>query len=389
MGNQIILGKKLPYTKNNLMQIIHLVLGKGNPDRMNGVNKVAYQLATTQTDMGHDVHLWGIANSMTRNYPDRNFKTTLFLQLKNKLKLDKALVAAINELNSDVIVHIHGSFIPEFYQVAKLLNRQEIGYIYTPHGALTEGAMMKNNFMKKLYFKLFESALIKRAKAMQLLGVQELAFTENLINTNNKCLIPNGQDMSTIPSFVKKDRTGKSIIFGFCGRIATFHKGLDMMLQGFKLFIEKGNLGTLELIGDGSDRPEMESLCKELGIEDLVTFHGAKFGDEKYELIAGFDVFLHTSRMEGFPTAVLEAAAMEKVCITSEATNINDYFRTFDSGLPMEKNGIPEIAAMMETAEKLFQNNDLEPIGKRARKMVEEEFSWTKVAQQLIDVYAG
>jgi hypothetical protein len=31
------------------MEIVHLILGKANPDRMNGVNKVVYQLATYQT----------------------------------------------------------------------------------------------------------------------------------------------------------------------------------------------------------------------------------------------------------------------------------------------------------------------------------------------------
>ena len=165
------------------MKIIHLVLGKANPERMNGVNKVAYQLATTQTEMGHEVHLWGIANSMTKNYPDRNFSTTLFRQFKNKLKLDSNLVDAIKSLDSDAIVHIHGSFIPEFYQVAKLLTRGDVPYVYTPHGALTEGAMVKNNFIKKLYFELFESALIKNAKAMQLLGIQELEYTKNLIKS--------------------------------------------------------------------------------------------------------------------------------------------------------------------------------------------------------------
>ncbi len=367
------------------MQIIHLVLGKANPERMNGINKVAYQLATTQTEMGHDVCLWGIANSLTKNYPSRNFKTQLFQQSKNKLKLDPNLEKSIQSLSPTSIVHIHGSFIPEFYHVARLLKRKEIPYAYTPHGALTEGAMMKNTFVKKLYFHLFESTLIKNAKAMQLLGIQELNFTEQLIKTNNKHLIPNGQDLWSIPDFEKK--RGKNIVFGFCGRLAIFHKGLDLTIRAFHNFIQKNNTGTLELIGDGKDRPALEKLCKELKIDHLVTFHGAKFGVEKYELIAGFDVFLHTSRMEGFPTAVLEAAAMKKVCITSEATNINGYFRRHYSGLPINHNTVSSIAEMMENAESLFQKDQLKAIGIRARNMVASQFNWVKVAQQLVAVY--
>ena len=34
------------------MEIIHIVLGKANPERMNGVNKVVFQLATKQAESG-------------------------------------------------------------------------------------------------------------------------------------------------------------------------------------------------------------------------------------------------------------------------------------------------------------------------------------------------
>ena len=367
------------------MKIIHLVLGKGNPNRMNGVNKVAYQLATTQTEMGHDVTLWGIANDLELNYPDRNFKTVLFQQMKNKLKLDSNLRQAIEALSKDSIVHIHGSFIPEFFHVSKLLSSLDVPYVYTPHGALTEGAMVKNNFAKKMYFQLFESTLIKNAKAMQLLGIQEMEYTNNLINSNNKVLIPNGQDLSVIPSLDQVNN--KEIVFGFCGRLATFHKGLDLLFEGFKMYLDNGKKGTLELIGDSDEREMLENLCQKLGITDQVVFHGKKFGEEKYELIGGFDVFMHTSRMEGFPTAVLEAAAMGKVCITSEATNINDYLRKFNAGLPMKINNKETIASTMAEALKLFDQDELEPIGKRAKEMVEKEFSWTNVSKQLIEVY--
>ncbi len=367
------------------MKIIHIVLGKGNPNRMNGVNKVAYQLATTQTQMGYDVTLWGIANNLEINYPDRNFKTVLFQQNKNKLKLDINLKSSINALTENTIVHIHGSFIPEFFHVSKLLSKKNIDYIYTPHGALTKGAMVKNNFAKKLYFELFESTLIKNAKAMQLLGVQEVEYTNSLINSNNKVLIPNGQDLTVIPDL--EEVNNKEIVFGFCGRLATFHKGLDLLFEGFKIFLDNGNNGTLELIGDSDERLKLETHCLELGIEKKVIFHGKKFGYEKFKLIGKFDVFMHTSRMEGFPTAVLEASGMGKVCITSEATNINDYLRKFDAGLPMHTNTPASIAKKMEEALELFNADKLSPIGNRAKEMVENEFSWTNVSQQLIEVY--
>ena len=60
------------------MEIIHIILGKANPERMNGVNKVVYQLATQQSHSGRDVKVWGITKNISHDYGVRNFETRLF-----------------------------------------------------------------------------------------------------------------------------------------------------------------------------------------------------------------------------------------------------------------------------------------------------------------------
>ncbi len=371
------------------MKIIHLVLGKANPERMNGVNKVAYQLALTQKKLGHDASVWGIANSLTINFPERNFETKIFQQYKNKTKLDVHLYTAIKQLPTAVIFHIHGAFIPEFYKITRLLQKQSVPYIYTPHGSLTKMAMHKNNAFKKFYFRLFESKLIANAKKVQLLGIHEYNDLDKLTSNAKKCLIANGQNLEDIPDFTNQIPKNKIPVFGFCGRLATFHKGLDLMLSGFAQYLEKGNKGTLALIGDGKDRQELEALVRKLNIQEHVVFHGKKFGQEKFELLNKMDIFLHTSRMEGFPTAVLEAAAMKKVTITSEATNINPFVTKYSSGFILEKNTPEEIADVMEVANVYFKENKLSILGKKNREMVEIEFNWESIAKKLIKVYAA
>ncbi len=371
------------------MKIIHLVLGKANPERMNGVNKVAYQLALTQKNLGYDASVWGIANTLTRNFPERNFETKIFQQYNNKIKLDVHLYTAIKQLPASVIFHIHGAFIPEFYKVARLLQKQNIPYIYTPHGSLTKMAMHKNNTFKKVYFRLFESKLIANAKKVQLLGIHEFNDLDNLTSNAKKCLIANGQNLEDIPNFKNQLPKNEIPIFGFCGRLATFHKGLDLMLCGFSYYLERGNKGRLELIGDGDDRRKLESLVGKLDVRNDVIFHGKKFGQEKFELLNKMDVFLHTSRMEGFPTAVLEAAAMRKATITSEATNINPFITKYNSGFTLEKNTPEEIADVMEVANVYFKENRLSTLGEKNRVMVEQEFNWESIAKKLMKVYAA
>jgi len=376
-----------PKAKNKTLKIIQLVLGKANPNRMNGVNRVVHQLATTQKEMGMEVCVWGLAENLERNYPKRPFSTRLFLQKKGHFKIPQSLKKALHELEEDTIFQMHGAFIPEFYMISKLLKKANIPYIFTPHGSYSKAAMEKGKWRKKAYFKFFEKSLIKNAKQIQLLGINEFEDMDLLMNASNKVLIPNGLNLNDIPFNNNRSRN-KELIFGFCGRIDTYHKGLDLMLTGFAQFLEKEHKATLEIIGDGKDRSNLESLAKQLGIEDKVTFHGKRFGVEKFDLIRRFDLFLHTSRMEGFPMAILEAAAMGIPCLSSKATNINKYIKVHKAGFPYEKNRPEVIAFEMEKADHFFRKGELSVKGMNARMMVEQEFQWKQVAEQLYKIYA-
>ena len=60
------------------MEIIHSILGKANPNRMNGVNKVVHELATIQVEKGISAEVWGITEQSCTRLPSRIFKTRLF-----------------------------------------------------------------------------------------------------------------------------------------------------------------------------------------------------------------------------------------------------------------------------------------------------------------------
>ena len=104
---------------------------------------------------------------------------------------------------------------------------------------------------------------------------------------------------------------------------------------------------------------------------------------------ANFDVFMHTSRMEGFPTAVLEAAALSLPCITSEATNINDYIRQYDAGYALKENTPERITTALLEADKSFKDKSLATKSQNARKMVEAEFNWEAVSKRLFKAYSS
>lgn len=370
------------------MKIIHLVLGKANPDRMNGVNKVAHQLALHQHMLGHDVYVYGITHDVNGEIPNRQYKTKLFQANNNKLQIDKALKADLLNLSSfDTIVHCHAGFIPEFYLITRLLVKLKIQYIITPHGNFMKGALDKNKWLKLFYFKIFESKILINAKKVHCLGDGENLDLLKLDKRIKTEIVPNGQDQSGMD--VKQwSNIQSTLTFGYCGRFTKAQKGLDILLHGFEIYknVYLGS-GKLSMIGDGDYLKKFISLAVAKGLDKDITVWGGLFGEQKNKVMQQMDVFCHTSRNEGMPMAVLEASSMGIPCLVSEFTNMTSYLKKYNAGYCLQLNTPEEVALMMAKAEKDHKDAKLQQLGINAQKMIEQEFNWNSISKRLIEIY--
>lgn len=365
------------------MKIIHLVLGKANPLRMNGVNKVVHQLAMAQQEKGYDTHVWGITANPVHDYPSRNYHTELFRKSSIPFMLDSNLIKAIRQLPADSVFHIHGAFIPEFFIVSRYLKKRNIPFVYTTHGAFNKVALNRNPFIKKAYFRLFEKQIIQHAGKLHFIGKSEMDLLEK--EKNKSVLIPNGQDLNELHFQFTSLRKSTVPVFGFCGRITIDEKGLDLMMEGFARYRKNGNPGEFWIIGDGPDMPQLKRMIKQLNIDADVKLTGSKFGSEKLNLIANMDWFIHTSRNEGMPTAVLEAAALKVPSILSEQTNLAGYITENNAGIALASNTSDEIAKAMLQA--ISIQKSVKQLGLNAYNMIKKDFNWNHIAGQLSAVY--
>ncbi len=90
------------------------------------------------------------------------------------------------------------------------------------------------------------------------------------------------------------------------GRLSAV-KGYDRLLEAFALVVSGGISAELWLVGDGPEREALESRAAVLGLESRVHFAG--YQAEPYPWMRFSSVFAQSSRREGLPVAVLEAAA--------------------------------------------------------------------------------
>ena len=358
------------------MKIIHLILGKANPERMNGVNKVVHALATQQHRTGADVAVWGITADLSDNYPAREFATRLFLAQRNPFGLAAELRAALREqAGVPTVVHLHGAFIPVYFSAARVLTSLGIPYVLTPHGSYSPAALRKSGFTKQVYGRVFESYLLRRAARVHCLGQSEITGVQRLNAQLPTALLPYGFEPPRPVAPATPAAPGRFRV-GFCGRLDDHHKGLECLLAGFAEFARQVPEAELWVIGDGPDRARVAAWAA-AAPAGSVQLLGSRYGDDKIGLLGQLDVFAHTSHYEGLPTAVLEAVALGVPCVVTEATNLGSYVREFGCG---EVLATADAALLVAALHRLhagwLATTAPSELATRCRQMVGTAFHW-------------
>lgn len=367
------------------MEVIHIVLGKANPNRMNGVNKVVYQLATQQTQHGTEVSVWGITKDLENNYGERNFRTKLFRKSLNPFGISNELKQAILEKKDSVTFHIHGGWVPAFSSLCAFMGKHQVAYVYTPHGAYNTIAMKRNWLVKKIYFNWFEKSVLENAKTIHCIGDSEVQGLSDIYETDKTQLLPYGFD--TKRDKVPTDNTQEQFIIGFVGRLDIYTKGLDLLLDSFEKFHQMVPNSKLWIIGDSNEKMKLMKMIDNKGIYEHVVLFGGKFGEEKDMLIKRMHLFAHPSRNEGLPASVIEAANFGVPCVVSEATNMAHYITQYKAGVAIQNESAKELQNAFVKIHQLWQNNHLKQIRQNAQSMIQEAFSWDTLIPQFNKLY--
>lgn len=366
------------------MEIIHLILGKANPERMNGVNKVVYQLATHQKRQGRNVSIWGITKDLTRNFEERDFETQLYLASKNPFGISASLRKAIKNIaGRDVVFHLHGGWVPVYATLSKLFQRHGIRFVITGHGAYNTVAMNRSKWIKKAYFALFEKPLLMRASKVHSIGQSEVQGLQKIYPNQKDLLLPYGFEFHQNGLQYKPNSEGFTI--GFVGRLDTWTKGLDLLIRAFDVFQKQNNDSKLWIIGDGPGHADLEKYIADNGVQNVVLW-GSKFGVEKDNLITQMHVFVHPSRNEGLPASVLEAAAIGVPVIVSQPTNVAETVAQYKAGTALATN---TAEALTEAFIQLKRNNKItmKSLSENAKRVVSEAYSWDRLVTEFDRLY--
>jgi glycosyltransferase involved in cell wall biosynthesis len=366
---------------NSRMKIVHIVLGTADPEAMNGVDRVVYYLANEMSGAGYNVEVWALGDGEPRNFP-RSFKLLSFPVKRYRFCLVGRLNEALSALYGNVIVHFHSVFIPEFYAITRVLIDKHIPWVLTPHCGYSEQSLGRNRLVKWAYMYLFERVIIRKAQGIHALGSIEFEQLKTWHNTIR--VIPNGQTRQLEGYIRTAEVVGGPCIFAFCGRLSAEQKGLDLLIAGFSIYVKAGGQGQLWIVGDGPDRKDLEESAIEFGLKEKIRFWGPQFGSEKLKLLSRSHVFVHTSRWEGLPMAVLEAASIGLPLLISVETNMSEYVSKHEAGFVVAPNDPPTIAKGFLRCAKAAEGGELVRWGKNSLSMVSTEFDWSVIAGRVV-----
>jgi glycosyltransferase involved in cell wall biosynthesis len=127
-------------------------------------------------------------------------------------------------------------------------------------------------------------------------------------------VVHNGLDPSLFLGDIREARTrvrhaaglaDDAVVIGLVGRLAPEKDHLTFLRMMQMVRAERPDVHAV-IVGDGQLRTQLETASEEMGLSDVVTFLGER--DDARKLMAGFDLFVLTSTIEGFPNVLLEAA---------------------------------------------------------------------------------
>ena len=213
-------------------------------------------------------------------------------------------------------------------------------------------------------------------------GLKELSEAADPVGV---LVIPNGVDTEHFR--VSATDSVRPFTFLFVGRFQK-QKNLPLLLNAIAaLRCQTDQRFRVVLVGDGPLRELLETTAAELGLGDVVSWHG---WCRKQELLTRYqeaDCFLNPSEYEGMPNTVLEAMACGLPVIASAVPGNDAVVSPHETGLLFESGSSGELVAAMSWM--LGDPARARALGHAGRKRVEREFSWPRVAEGYVGLLAG
>lgn len=341
------------------------------------------------SEKGVKIHLFSLKPVETSEYPEENFSFTCFnlqkrfggLSKLGYLKVLPELKKVIREFKPDIM---HAHFASSYGLLGALsafhpfvLSVWGSDVFDFPKKSFLHKSLLGYNLKKA--DKILSTSHVM-AEETKIYTEKEIEVTPFGINTDQ--FKPEKADRAALTPFSEND-----IVVGTI-KLLEDKYGINYLIEAFSIVLHRHPELPLKLliVGDGSERKNLENLADGLGIAEKVYFAGMADYSKVPYFNRMLDVYVALSNYESFGVAVIEAQSCGKPVVVSDAGGLPEVVEDGVTGFVVERKNA-EAAA--EKLEKLVLDAALrERMGNAGRERVLKLYDWNENVAQMMKIYS-
>lgn len=254
--------------------------------------------------------------------------------------------------------------------------------IVSPRGTMSDYSWSRSRFKKRLFWAAMQGSVVRNAAMLHATSESELVDIRRKGLEQPVCVVPNGIDIPEVADACPKSRNKRQLLF-----LARIHptKGVDILLRAWARISVRHPDWELRIVGpdNGGYLDQMKSLATSLALQ-RVRFLGPLFGEDKLQAYRSAEIYILPTHSENFGVSVAEALAAGTPAIVTKGAPWAGLERQ-GAGWWVDIGLAPLIdcldAALTSSPE------DLKTMGTLGRNWVASEFSWDRVAEEMIASY--
>jgi glycosyltransferase involved in cell wall biosynthesis len=279
------------------------------------------------------------------------------------------------------VIHDHGLWLMPNVQAGWAARRAAKPLVVSPRGMLAASALAFSRSKKRAFWSLFQGPAFRHAASFHATSEQEYEEIRAFGLAQPVAVIGNGIDL---PELVAMNGPSRDRVVLSLGRIHP-KKGLDRLLRAWARVESLYPEWRLRIIGpsEGGHEEELQGLARALGLR-RASIEGPVYGEGKLAAHRAAELFVLPTANENFGLALAEALANAMPAISTKGAPW--------SGLEREGCGWwidPEIEAMATalTRAMALPRESLKAMGAKGRAWMARDFSWDRVARDVLDLY--
>jgi glycosyltransferase involved in cell wall biosynthesis len=374
------------------LRVAHV--GTYSKDSADGTEKTVAGLVTWLPRCGVEVEVWQPVRGAERvrehatDDGARIWDVPAYLAPTNFARgVPPATVEFVLERQTQVdVVHLHSGFVPEHVAIAEHVRRP---YVVAPNGIYNAANLRGRNWwFKQAWLRWRERPYVRRAALIHAVSEGERDELRSQFPGVPLTLVHNAFDVPSMPTLTPADSDGTRQLL-FLGRLAVEQKGLDLLLRGYRVFLDRtaDSLTRVALVGPDyrGGLAELYKLVRQLRLEDRVELQAPVYGAAKWALLAGAFAVVHTSRWDGLPFTLLEAMAASRPLLVTPATNVGELVTSYAAGVVVQADPL-DVARGLAILSGLSAGQH-STMGRAGQRLVAERFTWPEAARRMADAY--